>query len=312
MAEIDPSSPVPPASRKQKAAAGMTPITSLLSHTARVRMALKFGRCYEFTLQKGVPIMLGGDPLVNHSWLLPGDLEYDGPRVRSFSLSPGGAREIILPIGVTAVLGRSRSGKTRFALEHLFLTNERSRPGSCRYYKFAEPGDDAALSGLSDSISCHTFEVEMVDKLARDLVDPSVDLIIIDSLRYLFYGSAGGATGKGGVNMSLFIDLTYLDTVASLLGKTVLVVINPMTDDETAFNFYREAAVGAVAGVVVMMSYRELQLTSRYQPTRDFIPLNLAAKTSLDAGDQSAVLSQRVAVSGGRATNNLNPAFDRK
>lgn len=242
-----------------------------------VQLTIKLQRTYEFAVSpKRKPVLFDEKPIVEHSWTTLSSNQ-TGDWVAPFPLTANGRLTCDLPLGVTAIYGKSGSGKTRLAFHHLFAAIDATNRGSARYLKAFEPGNDAAMMAVSPAVDVPMFEVDLAVALADALVDPKVDVIIVDSLRYLFYSSSGGATGKGGVNMALFMDLTHLDLVASSLGKRVVVVINPMTDDDTAFNFYVEAALGAVAGVVVMDDYRNARFSNRYAQVRDFQHVKLPA-----------------------------------
>lgn len=266
------------------------------------RLALTLQRTYEFDVGGQKPRLSDDDPIVHHSWV---NLVREMPKsmlTRDFQLSRHKDAVLTLPIGVTAVLGRAGSGKTRLTREFIY------QPGSkVHYFKMFEPGlDDGA-----DNPEIHNplFEVDLAVELAEVLMADDVDTIIIDSFRYLFYSTTGGATGKGGVNMSLFMALTHLDRVAASLGKRVIVVINPMTDDEVAFNFYIEAAVGAVAAVVVMENWLSARYTHRFAPTRDFRSVKLPADPSAQRAREPG---QRMRFNGGNGNNLRNDIFDRK
>lgn len=250
-----------------------------------IDLAVKLEYVYEFKADgQGKVSLAKTNPLLKHSWTRGG--AGTAAVNKTFPLTPEGSDKyaIDLPTGVTAVLGKSGTGKSRFTFDHLFYSTA-TRGAKPLYIKAFEPGDSARLMKFSVPATFDEpeFELDLASALAEALLDPTRDLIIVDSLRYLFYSSAGGATGKGGVNMSLFMDLTHLDTVATRLNKRVVVVINPMTDDDAAFAFYAEAAVGAVSAVVVMQDYKTARVSNRLKPSRDFVPLEVPKSAATDA-----------------------------
>jgi len=245
----------------------------------RVKLALKLEQVYEFENIDNVVKLVTEKPLVSHSWT---DVRNDISPAKSVRLGRGKDDVIDLFPGVMAILGKSGSGKTRTAFQYMFKTLNQAKKGSAHYIKLFEPGDEDKY--LIDDVSVPTFEIEAAGTIAQLLLNSTVETIFVDSFRYLFYGSSGGATGKGGVNMSLFMDLTHLDSVARSFGKTIVVVINPMTDDDAAFNFYLEAAVGAVTSVLTMESYLNAKHTSREYEDRSqrYIKLSSSPEGSKD------------------------------
>lgn len=249
-----------------------------------IDLAIKLDGRYEFKYTEDGKklLMLDAKPLLPHSWTKVPAAPAENKR---FYLTADGSSKFALdlPHGVTAVLGKSGSGKTRFVFDHLFYSTV-ARGEKAVYIRAFEPGDVAKLREYTTDATFFeaSFELDLVQRVVDALIDPAVDVIIIDSLRYLFYSSSGGATGKGGVNMGIFMDLTHLDLVAAAFQKRIIVVVNPMTDDENAFNFYIEASVGAVSGVVVMSDYRNARISNRLDASRDFKPFSIPQYAATD------------------------------
>lgn len=272
---------------------------------ANARLSLTLQRTYEFALREGgKPVLSDDEPIVHHSWV---NLQRDilaSAAIREFAIGQHKDMVLQLPVGVTAVLGRSGAGKTRLTREFLYGRNQKAKQ-AVHYIKMFEPGVD---EDATDTLHAPMFEVDLALTLAELLMADSADTIIIDSLRYLFYSTTGGATGKGGVNMSLFMALTHLDRVAASLGKRVIVVINPMTDDDVAFNFYVEAASGAVASVVIMDNWLSGRYTNRYAKTREFKTFKLPSDPS---SVQRRDAKPKLAMAGGTTQNLRSDLFDR-
>lgn len=293
-------------------------IDQLDARRKQAQLALKLSRTYEFTVPKnGQPDFIDAKPIVHHSWTTRSRSVPQDQKSKRYPLTRDANFGIDLPVGVTAVLGRSGAGKSRLTFDHLFVTNNHVNNGAVKYIKMFEPGDDERVTAVSEKTTMiPMFEAELAADLAVLLFDKKTEVIIIDSLRYLFYSSAGGATGKGGVNMSLFMDLTHLDSVATALGKRIVVVINPMTDDEAAFNFYVEAAAGAVSGVVVMKDYATATMTQRYAATREAVSFKVPKTSILDTAKGMKLVAeeeaQRIELKGGKPDNLSNDLFDRR
>lgn len=270
-------------------------LTTAVKRFEDVSLSLKLIRTYEFTQSKdgGAPKLSSEKPLVNHSWTSKS--VWDGRARPIFNEYMLGDRDsIVLPLGVTALFGRSGQGKTFLAYERLFKTMDRKESGRVKYMKLFEPGPDHEIAKVSKNISIPRLEVEAASEIATALLmKGGPDLLILDSLRYLFYSSSGGATGRGGVNMGLFMDLTHLDTVAMALGKSILAVINPMTDDDTAFSFYQEAAKGAVASLVTMNDVNSYSQTTRYGVSRDANNIKMKNAGALVTSDATLATNRR-------------------
>lgn len=259
--------------------------TQLLKATEEVDIAVHLSRVYEFKKDAADAAnleLLQIDPRLPHSWVstrVP-VARRDGVRVNL--VRQDGKYSLDLPTGVIVVMGMSGSGKTRLTRDFMFANNARSR-----YVTYGEPVQQN-FAELYPGADVAEFEPMLATTVATYLIDPSTDLVIVDSLRYLFYGE-GKSTGKGGVNMELFTSLTFLDNVASALGKTVIVIINPLTDDPAVFKFYEEAAMGAVAGVITMIEPTKASITTRLG-RRERRAVQIPNRASADAATDKAQL----------------------
>lgn len=152
--------------------------------------------------------------------------------------------------GAMIVLGVADSGKTL-----LSRTLEQRNPRAVQVLRFREPESDSLL-----------YEEELLRQFRLALLGPE-RFIYIDSLRTVFY-AAGGATGKGGVNMGIFELLTAYDLVARATGKVIAFALNPMTNDAQALEFYLEAAKGSVSHTVHATAPKQFRLSTRSSKTR--------------------------------------------
>jgi hypothetical protein len=271
---------------------------------SRIAISLSLIEQYEFELEGSTLKLVSDEPY--HEKISWTSRSIDAPEdVGRYAYGTGNGT-ITLASGVTVLLGRSGAGKTRFAFEHLTTRAALAGIGVC-YIRFMEPGSDSYYNRLAtlnvnvdNVVKRPTFELEFASQFASALLDPNISLIIVDSLRYLFYQSGGGATGRGGVNMSLFMTLTHLDAVAMQLGKRVVIVINPLTDDDSAFAGYVEAASGAVSSVITIANADEVRISSRNAQLRGFSTIKIGYDTLFSSnrrrGDDA---SSRVAMGGG-------------
>lgn len=293
-------------------------LNRLLARSQAVELAIGLSRVYEFVRRKDGELALttSVDSVIPHSFYRPpepvSNQAAQQPRTKAYKLTMNGSRTIELPVGVTLLLGRSGSGKTRLAFEHIFCSNKDS--GAVTYVKAFEPGDDVAMATVGGSaIRIPALEIDLALDVMQFVVSAQTELLIIDSLRYLFYSSSGGGTGKGGVNMGLFMTLTHLDKVATDAGKRIIVVVNPLSDDEAAFSAYVEAGVGAVSGMIVMQDYQTAEQSSRYHQTRSFTQVKLPRRTSLDVTRETSHPSSVDMTSAGQQAAPLSTSiFDRK
>lgn len=224
-------------------------------------LAIKLGRVYEFDVGAEGPTLSSAKVGADTSYLAT-DKSMLVDVSNEVKLSP--KHKLELPPGVTIIIGRSGSGKTKLALERLTALND-----GVIYARHGEPLDKRFVRLLmgtpeQDGVMLLSFEVDVANAIAGFLFQDGSDVMIIDSLRYLFY-AGGGATGKGGVNMTLFSDISYLDVVANQRGKSLVVIINPLTDDDASYKSIIEAAKGSVSALIDVVSTTAIRYTSRYE-----------------------------------------------
>lgn len=209
-----------------------------------------------------------------------------------------------LPPGVTIVMGKSGAGKTALTLGRIAALNE-----NVLYVRHGEPVDSYLMRlaprigpGPSEpnesGVELAMTEAWLAQRVASIVAAGASDMnvMIIDSLRHVVFGSSGN-TGKGGVNMTLFSDLSYLDVVAAARGIALIVIINPMTDDPAAYELLLEVASGSVAGVIDVKSPSEIRSISRYDNRRwrnTSLP-TLASKGPSDAAQRLTRVTPGVA-----------------
>lgn len=218
-------------------------------------LAIKLSRVYEFDSKPAGPTFRAVRPLHENSFLASSlhqwhDTGHRVPLSKKTSIE--------LPPGVTIIMGRAGSGKTKLALGRMATGDAAS------YIRFGEPLDKYfAVSQAAGVALFAQSEVALANVIANFLFADETHVLIVDSLRYLMFGGSG-ATGKGGVNMTLFSDLSFLDTVAATRGKSLVIVINPMTDSAEAYSQLLEVAAGSVAAIVDVQRVDSVRFSSRY------------------------------------------------
>lgn len=167
---------------------------------------------------------------------------------------------LLMSAGVHVIIGAANTGKT--ALTMAITT---SQPTDTSRIIYLEPPEMSVLHRQSQVVLAS--EGDLALKLASSLTDERKSIIIVDSFRALFYAPSRGGTGAGGVNMSLYTHLTMLDIIARVFGKLLLIVINPLTNDQAKLDYYIEAAEGSVEGVIIPtgvdVAAKTLAFTSR-------------------------------------------------
>lgn len=198
---------------------------------------------------------------VMHSYMSPDWIQSSSQAARDVSISLTKAHSVELPAGLTIVMGKAGSGKTLLTLQRMTMLNE-----AVTYHRYAEPLDAGFTRAARENpnrVELLFTEQELANRIATLLIGgPAGEVMVIDSLRYWVF-TPGGATGKGGVNMSLFTALTHLDILCTLLGKTLIVVLNPLTDDKAAYDQIVEVALGSCSGVIDVTSPTQISVNTR-------------------------------------------------
>lgn len=243
-------------------------------------LAIKLSRVYEFDVSDEGPTLSSAKVGADTSYLATKHAQLVDV-TNEIILAP--RFKLQLPPGVTIIIGRSGSGKTKLALERMTALNE-----NVIYARHGEPLDQRFVKSLMNEpeksgIMLLPFEVDVANAIAGFLFQDGSDVMIVDSLRYLFY-AGGGATGKGGVNMTLFADISYLDVVANQRGKSLVVIINPLTDDDASYKSIIEAAKGSVSALIDVTSVTNIRYTSRYEE-RDFRSISLPELAKTGSND---------------------------
>lgn len=155
--------------------------------------------------------------------------------------------DLVLPTGLIAIYGNTNSGKTELA-KRLAV-----RSGG-EFIRFHEP----ELPSLTSHIKLFTR--------LEEFLESDKQILVWDSMRKYIYSTSDDVrrpAGKGGINPSLYNELTSLSILASLAGKTILVVVNPMTDKEDDVKTIAHAIEGSITGIIKSRKFGSFSLTAR-------------------------------------------------
>lgn len=238
----------------------------LLYYKADADITVELGQLYHFMAPKdraGAEMCtLSSTELGAKTSFLAPALRRSETNVRTVHAAPRVA--IDLPPGMTMVLGGSGSGKSKFTM------GVAAHSTDVLYARYGEPLDPHFLAAMQQDagVMLVDHEVQLAEMIARFMATDLLEVMIVDSLRYRFY-SGDGATGAGGVNMTLFAALTFLDVAVAQADKSLVVVVNPLTPDEKAFAALREVARGSVSCLIEMKDPNTAVITDRYRGRAD-------------------------------------------
>lgn len=154
---------------------------------------------------------------------------------------------IPLPAGLIGLYGPSGTGKTHLLQ---YILNKVENP---LFVRFNEP--ELPITHFSPNDVVATIE---------DFLDGDSLVGGIDSFRFWIYNTLGkSAAGKGGVSTGLYSDLTQLSNALAMKGKTLIVIINPMSPDADSRATVLNALDGSLAGVIEAISYGKFSYKAR-------------------------------------------------
>lgn len=154
--------------------------------------------------------------------------------------------------GCIGIHGFTGTAKTLLA-EYIY----RSLEDDAVYYRFFEP-----------NLPCITDPAVMIDTI-EDFIRSPYKVMIADSFRYLLFNqnkkSPAVKTGTSGV---LFTDLTALNNVMQAFGKTLIFVINPLSNStEDSDRLYTQIS-SSVAGMIKTISPGMASYESRHSSSQ--------------------------------------------
>lgn len=154
---------------------------------------------------------------------------------------------IPLPAGLIGLYGPSGTGKTHLLQ---YILNKVENP---LFVRFNEP--ELPITHFSPNDVVATIE---------EFLDGDALVGGIDSFRFWIYNTLGkSAAGKGGVSTGLYSDLTQLSNALAMKGKTLIVIINPMSPDADSRATVLNALDGSLAGVIEAISYGKFSYKAR-------------------------------------------------
>lgn len=154
--------------------------------------------------------------------------------------------ELHFPAGVIPIYGVTGSGKTELAA---WLTGQLK----AEYMRFGEP----------EIPSIHNPSL-LIANVHKFMNHPTKKILIIDSFRPFFYMTTEKASiGKGGINNALYMDFTALSSIATLAGKTIFIVINPLAVSKDDVETTRGNIESSTMGLIHVTSYGKFSYVAR-------------------------------------------------
>lgn len=153
---------------------------------------------------------------------------------------------LMLPSGSGVYMGPANVGKSPVLK---YIIDKAGLAG--RLIRFGEP-----LPGYI------TDEDVAASVLAKALLDPEVKIIAIDSIKDLLATMGGGLMARG-IPRPVFRLLSQWGTLASTLGKLILVPLNISTDDPNAVQEVSAAVLSNTTTALIAQADRTVTFTSR-------------------------------------------------
>lgn len=177
--------------------------------------------------------------------------EFNGVELPMFSEN-GELSLTKLVTGCIGIHGFTGTAKTLLA-EYIY----RALEDDAVYYRFFEP-----------NLPCITDPAVMIDTI-EDFIRSPYRVMLADSFRYLLFNqnkkSPAVKTGTSGV---LFTDLTALNNVLQAFGKTLIFVINPLSNStEDSERLYTQIS-SSVAGMIKTISPGVASYESRHSSSQ--------------------------------------------
>lgn len=197
----------------------------------------------------------GDVPVPGRAWLKLRALQDAGALFSAGSVAVPGEEEssvldlpygLLLPLGVTAFLAPAEWGKTTL-LRRSVIPALQAQGQSVAVLSYVEPLEDALADVPTLTLSS---PMQFLDSVAGWLADPAGErVLVVDSLRAFVYGRSLGGTGTGGVDRLFAPQLTALSNMVAAAGRSLLAVINPLSDSEEAYQIYLTTMRSSVPGV---------------------------------------------------------------
>lgn len=200
----------------------------------------------------------------------------------SIDLKLKGGASIRLDAGITAILAQTLWGKTTFASRDLVPSIAKSiedeKAAIIDYISFLEPMEDLIFDDAHVETKIAQNHPEFF-KLVAEFLLSTKKVCVIDSLRSFIYDNSVGGTAAGGMDAYLPVQLTALSNVAAILGKHIIVVINPMMpaateEDRGKFVDLQKRIESSIPTVMTSAGRRALTITMRGPSSRESQQVN--------------------------------------
>lgn len=150
-----------------------------------------------------------------------------------------------IPAGLIPIFGGTGSGKSK-------LTNYITKVLDGEFIRFGEPEIPSMHSPMD------------IIRIIREFLNGPNKIMAIDSFRPFFYMTTKKASiGKGGVNNALYMDFTALSSICTMAGKTLFVVINPLTTMKDDAENVRSNLESSTVGLINVTSYGRFSYVAR-------------------------------------------------
>lgn len=195
----------------------------------------------------------------------------------SIDLKLKGGANIRLDAGITAILAQTLWGKTTFASRDLVPSIskavEEEEASVIDYISFLEPMEDLIFDDARVEMKIAQNHPDFFKLIAEFLLSAK-KVCVIDSLRSFIYDNSVGGTAAGGMDAYLPVQLTALSNVAAILGKHIVVVINPMMpaateEDRGKFVDLQKRIESSIPTVMTSTGRRALTITMRGPSSRE-------------------------------------------
>lgn len=154
---------------------------------------------------------------------------------------------IDIPAGVITLIGGTGVGKSQLAARMALLLEG-------EFIRFGEPEVPSIHDPVIGIKHVHTF-----------LNSPKENKFLVwDSLRYFTYLDTKKASiGSGGINNGLYMDLTALNSLCIMAGKTIFLVVNPLVSDKDKVESFSSNLESSVVGSFRISAYGMFTFVAR-------------------------------------------------
>jgi SpoVK/Ycf46/Vps4 family AAA+-type ATPase len=160
--------------------------------------------------------------------------------------------ELELPRGMVCITGPSNAGKSTIAKKLGDMLN-------APVIRFHEPEYPAMISvtAMISLLEDWLYDVSVID-------GKNPDVLIVDSFKFFAYNSdTHSAAVSGGISTKLFTELTNLSLICDSLGKTLIVVLNFISEREDNRLSIMNGLIGSVSGYI-SLTHKSMSVEAGY------------------------------------------------